>query len=82
MNDDKFFITIADLPDRENNVAEIAYDDVQWVEISQEPGTKEPIIQFYSHPYQKYWEFPLKDALVVLEKAKKRFLEMQVPRVD
>ena len=33
---DKFRIIIASLPDRERPVAEIAYENVQWVEISQE----------------------------------------------
>ena len=78
MNDDKFFITIADLPDRENLVAEIVYDDVEWAEISKEG--EEVMIQFYSHPRQRYWEFPLEDALAALEKAKKRFLEVRVMR--
>ena len=71
---EKFCITIASLPNRENLVAEIFYENVQWVEISQE--TEELIIQFYSHPRQEYWEFPLDEALEALEKAKKRFLGM------
>ena len=69
---EKFRITIASLPDRENLVAEILYKGVQWVEISQE--TEELTIQFYSHPRQRYWEFLLDEALEVLEKAKKRLL--------
>ena len=71
---DKFRITIASLPDRENLVAEILYDGVQWVEISQEAN--ELIIQFYSHPRQQYWEFPLEDALEALQQAKKKLLGM------
>ncbi len=74
----KFEILIADLPDRENLVAEIYYDNMYWVEISKEG--EEVMIQFYSHPRQKYWEFSLEEALAALEKAKKRFLEMQVVR--
>ena len=71
---EKFRITVASLPDRENLVAEILYDNVQWVEISQE--TEEIIIQFYSHPTKEYWEFSLDEALEALENAKKRFLSL------
>ena len=80
MSDKDFRVMIADLPDRENLVAEIVYDHVHWAEISKEG--EEVMIQFYSHPRQRYWEFPLEDALAALEKAKKRFLEVQVPRRD
>jgi len=76
MND--FEIIVASLPDNENLVVEIYYRNMYWVQISQETG--EIIVQFYSHPQQKCWEFLLEDALFILEKAKKRFLEMQVPR--
>ena len=71
---EKFRITIASLPDRENLVAEIFYEGNQWIEISQE--TDEIIIQFYSHPTQEHWEFPLDEALEALERAKKRFLAL------
>lgn len=70
----QFEITIASLPDRESLVAEIFYDDVQWVEISQEK--EEIVIQFYSHPQKKFWEFPLDMALQALEEAKKKFIDM------
>ena len=70
---EKFRIIIASLPDRERPVAEIAYDNVQWVEISQE--TDEVIVQFYPHPRKKYWEFSFEEAIEVLEKAKKKLLE-------
>ena len=69
---EKFRITVASLPDREHLVAEILYEGIQWAEISQETG--ELIIQFYSHPRQKYWEFPIDEALKVLEQAKKKLL--------
>ena len=75
MLSDKFRITIASLPDREELVAEICYDLEQWVEISQEPGQERPIIQFYSPSVKQYWEFPLEDALEALELAKKSFWE-------
>jgi hypothetical protein len=69
---EKFRITIASLPDRENLVAEILYDGVQWAEISQE--SDDLIVQFYSHPSKKYWEFSMNDALSALEIAKARLL--------
>ena len=72
----KFRITVVSLPDRENLVSEIIYNGVQWAEISQEPGQEQPIIQFYSHPRQRHWEFSLDDALEALEQAKKSFLGM------
>ena len=81
MFSNKFRITIVSLPDREELVAEIFYDHDQWVEISQEPGVLAPIIQFYSPRHAEYWEFSLEEALSVLEKAKKRFLEIRTPRV-
>lgn len=68
----KFEIIIASLPDRERPVAEIAYENVQWVEISQE--TDEIIIQFYPHPKKKYWEFQFDEAMKILQKAKKKLL--------
>lgn len=69
---DKFRITIASLPDREELVAEILYDNVQWAEISQE--TDDLVVQFYAHPRQKYWEFSLYEAIKILEKAKKKLV--------
>lgn len=68
----KFTIIIASLPDRERPVVEIAYENIQWAEVSQE--TDDLIIQFYSHPRQDYWEFKLDEALEVLQKAKKILL--------
>jgi hypothetical protein len=71
-NTNSFRVVIASLPDREKCVCEIYYNHTQWVEISQE--NDEIMIQFYSHPSQSYWEFPLNEALEILQKAKKRFL--------
>jgi hypothetical protein len=69
---EKFRITVASLPDRERLVSEIIYNGVQWAEISQETGNL--VVQFYSHPQKKYWEFSLDEAIEVLEKAKKKLL--------
>lgn len=72
---EKFRIIIASLPDRERLVAEILYKGVQWAEISQEKED-ELIIQLYSHPREKNWEFPYDEALQILEEAKNKLLEL------
>lgn len=72
---DKFRITIVSLPDRERLVAEILYEGVQWAEISQETDDG-LIIQFYSHPREKYWKFPYDEAVQILEQAKNKLLEL------
>jgi len=68
-----FEIIIASLPDREKVVAEIYYNNVQWLEISQE--TDKLLIQFYPHPRQEYWEFQFDEAMATLQEAKKNLLE-------
>lgn len=70
----KFRITIASLPDRERLVAEILYNGIQWAEISQE--TDQLMIQFYSHPQKKHWEFAFEEAFKILEQAKNKLLEL------
>jgi len=70
-----FYIVVASLPDRDQVVAEIYYKNNQWVEINQELSD-EMIIQFYSHPKQEYWEFPLEEALEALQQAKQKLLKM------
>ena len=69
----KFEIVIASLPNRERVVAEIYYENKCWVEISQEKE-EELMIQFYSYPDQKYWEFTYNEAVKVLEEAKNKLL--------
>jgi hypothetical protein len=73
---EKFRITIGSLPDKEQLVADIFYDNVQWAEVTQE--TDELIVHFYSHPRQKYWEFNLENALEILAKAKKQLLGLDI----
>ena len=70
----KFEILIASLPHRERLVAEIYYDNMYWIQISQEE--EELVVQFYSHPTEKYWIFPLEEALKVLEEARNKLLEL------
>ena len=69
----KFEIIIASLPNKERLVAEIYYDNMYWVQISQE--TDELVIQFYPHPRQTYWEFSLDEALEILNRAKSKLLQ-------
>lgn len=71
----KFRITVASLPDRENLVAEISYDGFQFAEISQETD-HQLVIQFYRHPKNEYWEFSYNEILEIIEKAKKRLIEV------
>lgn len=76
----KFRITVGSVPDRENLVADIIYDGFQWAEISQE--TDKLVIQFYSHPQKKYWEFPLDEALAAISKARKDLLFIDGKEID
>jgi hypothetical protein len=71
----EFDIKIASVPYRERLVVEIYYDKNHWAEISQEEEGGEVIIQFYPHPHEEYWEFPLDKALRILEEAKSELLE-------
>lgn len=70
----KFEIEIASIPTQEDLVSEIFYDGVQWAQIYRKQGKL--LIQFYSHPNQECWEFPCDLAIQVLEKAKKKLLEI------
>ena len=70
----KFEILIASLPHRERLVAEIYYDNMYWVQISQEE--EDLVIQFCSHPSEKYWTFSYDEALHMLEQAKNKLLEL------
>ena len=72
---ENFDIEIASIPTQENLVSEIYYKGMQWVQIYWN-NNDELLIQFYSPPNQGYWEFPFDLAIQVLEKAKKRLLEV------
>ncbi|MBS0653895.1 MAG: hypothetical protein JSR39_10285 [Verrucomicrobia bacterium] len=67
-----FSFRIASDSSKEKVFAEIYYCNEQWAEISQEE--KEPIVIFFSPSNAKNWEFPLEEALEVLENAKKSLL--------
>ena len=68
-----FEITISTLPHRERPVAEIYYNNMYWVQISQEAD--DIIIHFYSHSNEKCWKLPLDEALEVIEEAKNKLLK-------
>lgn len=73
MNRKRFSFRIASDTNKEKVFAEVFYDDDQWAEISQEE--EEPVVIFLSPSNAKYWEFPLGEALEVLQQAKKSLLE-------
>ncbi|NGX50362.1 MAG: hypothetical protein K1060chlam2_00207 [Chlamydiae bacterium] len=70
----KFEIIVLSVPYREELVAHIYYNNLQWAEISHEE--KELIVEFYCYPNKESWEFPLEEALSVLEKAKQRMIAL------
>ncbi len=76
MDDDtwigQFRLLIASLPDRDQCVCEIHYQHAQWAELRFEG--KQIIVQFYSHPYGKWWEFPLNVAMQILKKAEDKLI--------
>jgi len=74
MKIDKFEILIANLPDYSNVVAEIYYDNMYWARISKEPQNHAPVIRFYSHPKNEYWELPCSESIQVIEQAKAKLL--------
>jgi len=69
-----FRITVVSLPDRENLVAEVFYDNEQWVEISQE--TDDLMIRFYEPPQGDHWIFSYREATAALETAKNKLLNV------
>jgi len=71
---EEFEINIASVPYREELVACIFYKRICWAEISHEG--EEMVIQFYSHPSKRHWEFPLDEALKVLEQAKQKMIAL------
>ena len=71
---ENFKIEVVDLPTREDLVAEIFYKKIQWAQISFEQ--EKLMIQFYSHPFEEYWEIPCDDALQALQLAKNNLLKI------
>lgn len=73
MNMKKFSIKIASDTNREKVFVEIYYNGEEWAEISQEE--ERPLIAFFPPLHGKYWEFPLDEAMTILQEAKKSLLE-------
>ena len=73
----KMEIKIASLPDRENLVAELWYDKVQWCEISQE--LNELILEIYPSLTGKPWTFQFEEALEFLQRAERRMASLGEP---
>lgn len=70
-----FEIIITDIPSHDDLIVEVYYKKVQWVQVYQKDGIL--LYQFYGHPEESHWEFPVDEAMQVLERAKKRFLEFE-----
>lgn len=69
----KYRICISSPPDRERLVAEVFFDDVQWVELNQE---KERLrLEFYARPDGEPWRIDLETAIEALEAARKRLCD-------
>jgi len=68
----KFEVTMITYLDERGLVAEIYHDACLWVEISKKD--EKVMMEFYSHPHQDHWEFPLEEAMKMLEETKTRFL--------
>ena len=69
----KITVQIASVPDRNNLVAELWYEDEQWGEISQE--TENTILEIYPRTNgknDKIWSFDLNEIIEKLKDAQKR----------
>ena len=66
-------ITVASVPDREQLVAELWDEDVQFGELSQEEG--QLVLEIYPRPDGLPWTFPFEDIQKALERVKGKLLE-------
>lgn len=73
---DKYRIYISSPPDRENLVAEIFFEDIQWAEVNKETIT--PEIEIYCRPDGRPWVLPFDLVVGALTDAKAR-LDNRVP---
>jgi hypothetical protein len=65
-------IQIASVPDRENLVAELWYNDEQWGEVSRENGiTKLEIYPRINKDNPNIWSFDLSEVIAKLQEAQK-----------
>lgn len=70
----KFDITIGSVPHREELVADIFYEDIQFAEISEDTGKM--LIELTPKPGKDYWVFDLEEFLLVIQEAKKRLTDL------
>lgn len=73
----KITIQIASVPDRDNLVAELWYEDEQWGEISQE--TENLRLEMYprsSGENNNVWSFDLNEIMESLKEAQKRIFQL------
>jgi hypothetical protein len=65
-------IQIASVPDRENLVAELWYNNEQWGEVSQENGvTKLEIYPRFGENSSNVWSFDLSEVMAKLQEAQR-----------
>ncbi|QVL55054.1 MAG: hypothetical protein KFB95_06980 [Simkaniaceae bacterium] len=67
---------LGDLPDKENPVADVYYQNNHIFQISKEDNT-DYTIRFANHPKRAYWEFPYKEATEILQEAKDHLAKLQ-----
>ena len=68
----KYRICISSPPDRNNLVAEIFFENMQWVEISQETDILE--IEFYPRSDGRPWKINYLDVIDALNEAKTQLI--------
>ncbi len=73
-----FEIEVVNYFDSKKVVAEVYYSSCQWAKIAR--NGEEMVVQFYSHPQKKCWEFSCEEALKVLEHAKLKLLKKLVSK--
>ena len=76
MSKEDFRIVIADMPNKEEPVAEVHYKNEFWVDISYEDH-EYFVTQFYNKNDGNYWEIPYEEAMKVLKEAKARLGKLQ-----
>ncbi|WP_316356148.1 hypothetical protein [Candidatus Neptunichlamydia sp. REUL1] len=76
MSREDYRIVIADMPDKEDPVAEIYYKNENWVVISYEDHGYF-VAEFFNNESSSYWEFPYDEAMEVLEEAKNHLAKLQ-----
>ena len=67
---------LGDLPDKENPVADVYYQNHHIFQIFKEDNTGY-IIRFGNNPNSNFWEFSYKEAIEVLKEAKEHLSKLQ-----